>query len=119
MPIWQNATSYCAKVEQSWHAISNRTGMSTVNLFSGSDKKGRNGPPMDRTVLSVMAIIFALTGCVPAPESSSNVTRNPAVPAGNPDLLHFVQESGKPEITAEKIGSDIAGRVVQVSTASV
>ena len=74
-----------------------------------------NWPPMDRTVLSVTAILFALTGCVPAPESSSTVTRNPAVPAGNPDLLHFVQESGKPEITAEKIVSDIVGRVVQVS----
>src|SRR5450759_4344413 len=70
---------------------------------------------MDRTVLSVMAILFALAGCVPAPESSSNVTRNPAVPAGRPDLLHFVQESGKPEVAAEKIVSDIVGRVVQVS----
>jgi hypothetical protein len=70
---------------------------------------------MDRTVLSVMAILFALAGCVPAPESSSNVTRNPAVPAGNPDPLHFVQESGKPEVAAEKIGSDIVGRVVEVS----
>jgi hypothetical protein len=70
---------------------------------------------MDRTVLSVTAILFALTGCVPAPESSSNVTRNPAVPAGDPGLLHFVQEPGKPEVTAEKIVSDIVGRVVQVS----
>ena len=70
---------------------------------------------MDRTVLSVTAIIFALTGCAPAPESSSNVARNPAVPAGNPDLLHFVQESGRPEVTAEKIVSDIVGRVVPVS----
>ena len=70
---------------------------------------------MDRTVLSVTAILFVLTGCVPAPESSSNVTRNPAVPAGNPGVLDFVQESGKPEVTAEKIVSDIVGRVVQVS----
>src|SRR5450759_5199048 len=70
---------------------------------------------MDRTVLSVMAILFALTGCVPAPESSSNVTRNPAVPAGRPDLLHFVQESGKPEVATKKIVSDVVGRVVQVS----
>jgi hypothetical protein len=70
---------------------------------------------MDRTVLGIMAILFALTGCVPAPESSSNVTRNPAVPAGDRDLLHFVQESGKPEVTAEKIGSDVVGRVIQVS----
>jgi hypothetical protein len=68
---------------------------------------------MDRTVLSVTVILFALTGCVPAPEPSSNVTRNPAVPAGNRDL--FVPESGKPEVTAEKIVSDIVGRVVQVS----
>jgi hypothetical protein len=70
---------------------------------------------MNRTVLSVTALLFALTGCVPAPESSSKVTRNPAVPAGNSDPLHFVQESGRPEVTAEKIVSDVVGRVVQVS----
>jgi hypothetical protein len=70
---------------------------------------------MDRIVLSVTAMLFALTGCVPAPESSSNVTPSPAVPAGNHDLLHYVQESGKPEISAEKIMSDIVGRVIQVS----
>ena len=70
---------------------------------------------MDRTVLSITVILFALIGCVPAPESSSNVTRNAAVPAGDRDLLHFVQESGKPEVAAEKIVSDIVGRVVQVS----
>ena len=69
---------------------------------------------MHRTVLSVTAILFALTGCVPAPEPASNDTRNPAVQAGNGDLLHFVQDSGKPELTAEKIVSDIVGRVVQV-----
>jgi hypothetical protein len=70
---------------------------------------------MDRTVLSATAILFALTGCVPAPESASDVTRNTAVPAGNPGLPRFVQESGKPEVTTEKIVSDIVGRVVQVS----
>jgi hypothetical protein len=70
---------------------------------------------MDRTVLSVTAILFALMGCVPAPESSSNVTRNPAVPVGNRDLLHFVQESDKPEVATKKIVSDVVGRVIQVS----
>ena len=70
---------------------------------------------MNQTVLSVTAILFALAGCVPAPESASNVTRKPAVPASNGDLLHFVQESGKPEVTTEKIAGDIVGRVVQVS----
>jgi len=70
---------------------------------------------MDRTVLSVAAILFALSGCTPAPESVPNVVRNPAVPAGNGDLLHFVQESGKPEVTKEKIVRDVVGRVVQVS----
>lgn len=66
---------------------------------------------MDRTVLSVTAILFALTGCVPAPEPPSNATRNPAAPTGN---LHFVQESGKPEVSAEKIVRDIVGRVIKV-----
>jgi hypothetical protein len=70
---------------------------------------------MDRTVLSITVILFALMGCVPAPESSSNVTRNPAVPAGDRDLLHFVQESGKPEVATKKIVSDVVGRVIQVS----
>lgn len=63
---------------------------------------------MVRTILSFTAILFALTGCVPSPESSSNVT-------SNPDRLQFVQASGKPEVTGEKIASDIVGRVVQVS----
>ena len=70
---------------------------------------------MDRTVLSITVILFALMGCVPAPESSSNVTRNPAVPVGNRDLLHFVQESDKPEVATKKIVSDVVGRVIQVS----
>lgn len=70
---------------------------------------------MDRTVLSITALLLALTGCGPAPEPSSNVTSNPVVPAGNRDLLHLVQESGKTEVTVEKIVSDIVGRVVQVS----
>ena len=70
---------------------------------------------MDRTVLSITVILFALMGCVPAPESSSNVTRNAAVPAGDRDLLHFVQESGKPEVATKKIVSDVVGRVIQVS----
>ena len=70
---------------------------------------------MDRTVLSITVILFALMGCVPAPESSSNVTRNPAVPAGDRDLLHFVQESDKPEVATKKIVSDVVGRVIQVS----
>ena len=63
---------------------------------------------MKQTVLSVTAMLFALTGCVPAPESTSSVTRNP-------DRLHLVQDSGKPEITAEKIVRDVVGRVVKVS----
>lgn len=71
---------------------------------------------MDRTVLSVTAILFALTGCVPAPESSSNVTPDSAVPAANSDRV--VRESGKPEVTAAKIVSDVIGRVVPVSELS-
>ena len=69
---------------------------------------------MDRTVVSVTAMLFALTGCVPAPEPPSNAARTPAAPASNRDLLHFVQESGKPDVSAEKIGRDIVGRVVTV-----
>ena len=70
---------------------------------------------MDRTVLSITAMIFALTACAPAPEPSANVYRDRAVLASHPDLLHFVQESGKPEVTADKIVGDIVGRVVHVS----
>ena len=70
---------------------------------------------MNRTVLGVAAILFVLTGCMQATESSPNATRNPAVPAGNGERPNFVQESANSEVTAEKIVSDIVGRVVQVS----
>lgn len=63
---------------------------------------------MGRSVLSVMAMLVALTGCVPAPESASNAT-------DNAERLQLVQESGASEVTAEMIVRDIVGRVVQVS----
>jgi hypothetical protein len=63
---------------------------------------------MIRTALSAAVILFALTGCWSAPEPASNVSRNA-------DRLQLVQESGRPEVTAEKIVRDIVGRVVQVS----
>lgn len=63
---------------------------------------------MNRTVLSVTVILFALAGCGPAPGYSSNITRNS-------DRLQLVQESGKAEISAAKISNDIVGRVVQVA----
>lgn len=63
---------------------------------------------MVRIVLSVTAILFALTGCSPAPESTSNVTPSPGE-------LRLVQEAVKPDIAAEKIGSDIVGRAVHVA----
>ena len=70
---------------------------------------------MNRTVLSITALLFALAGCVPALESPPNASRNSTVPAGNGDRLLSVQESDKPEVTAEKIMSDMVGRVVRVS----
>ena len=69
---------------------------------------------MVRTVLSVAAILFALTGCMPVPDSPSSTTGIPAFLAGIRDLLHFVQNSDKPAVTPEKIVSDVIGRVVEV-----
>ena len=63
---------------------------------------------MKRTLPSVAAMLLALTGCGPAAESPPNVARNP-------ERLQLVQDSGKPEISAEKIVRDIVGRVVKVS----
>jgi hypothetical protein len=99
----------------SWHLWIQFAFQRTIFMFhlSSTTSKG-TWPPMDRIVLSVTAILFALTGCVPAPESPSNATPGPAVPAGNHDLLHYVQDAGRPEVTAEKIMSDIVGREVQV-----
>jgi len=70
---------------------------------------------MNRTVLSVAALLLVLTGCVPSPESQSKVATNPAAAAGNAGALQAVQETGRPEVTAEKIAGDMVGRVVRVS----
>jgi hypothetical protein len=69
---------------------------------------------MNRSVLSIAAILFALTGCMPAPESSSDATGVSAFLAGIRDLLHSVQNSGKPAVTPEKIVRDVVGRVIEV-----
>jgi hypothetical protein len=63
---------------------------------------------MKRTLLSVAALLFALTGCGPASESAPNV-------ASNPERLQLVQDSGKPEISTDKVLRDVVGRVVKVS----
>jgi hypothetical protein len=70
---------------------------------------------MNRPVLSVTIMILALTACDAAPGPTSNDTRNPVVPAGNDDILHFSQESSRPEVNAEKIIRDVVGHAVQVS----
>jgi len=65
--------------------------------------------------MSIAVILFALAGCTPSTESSSNVTTKSALAAGNTAPLHAVQESVKSEVTAEAIVSDVIGRVVKVS----
>jgi hypothetical protein len=64
--------------------------------------------PMLRIILSSSAMLFALAGCGQAPDPSSTAT-------GKPDPLQLVQNSRRPEITTEKIASDIVGRVVKIS----
>ena len=66
--------------------------------------------PKFRITLSITAMLFALTGCGPAPESSSA-----AGPGASRDALQSVQSSDRPEITADRIMSDIVGRVVRVA----
>lgn len=63
---------------------------------------------MNRTLLSVAALLLALIGCGPAPDVSSTAARDAK-------RLQPVQDSGRPEISAEKIVRDITGRVVKVS----
>ena len=73
---------------------------------------------MIRTGLSIAAMLVALTGCGPAPDATSTVTPGAAAPASKPDVLHVAQASDKPEITPEKIGQDMVGRVVKISDAA-
>jgi hypothetical protein len=73
---------------------------------------------MVRISLRVAAMLLALTGCMPAADSSSTASSHAAMPAGSPGVLHVAQATGKPEITAEKIKKDIVGRVVQVADAA-
>jgi hypothetical protein len=63
---------------------------------------------MKRNLLCAAAILFALTGCGPASESPRNVARST-------ERLQLVQDSGRPEISVERISRDIVGRVVKVS----
>ena len=73
---------------------------------------------MIRIGVSIAATLAALTGCVPAPDASSSAAPGAAAPAATPDVLHVAQASDKPEITAEKIGQDMVGKVVKISDAA-
>jgi hypothetical protein len=73
---------------------------------------------MARIILSITALLFALTGCVPAPEPASNVAPKSSARAGGHDVLHVAQEANGLEITTEKIMSDIVGRVVKTAAST-
>ena len=63
---------------------------------------------MLRIVLSFTAILFVLTGCGQAPDPSSRVT-------GNSAPLKLVQHSDRPDVTSERVVSDIVGKKVRIS----
>jgi len=72
---------------------------------------------MARMTLSITAMLVALAGCSPAPESSPSAADR-ALPAGSRDDLRPVQAADRPAITAEKIKGDLVGRKVEVSDIS-
>ena len=63
---------------------------------------------MLRPVLTLVVLLFALTGCGQAPDPASTATIRP-------DPQQLVQNSRRPEITTEKIAGDLAGKKVSVS----
>jgi hypothetical protein len=63
---------------------------------------------MLRTILSLTTIFIALTGCGQAPDPSATVT-------ATPNSLQLVQNARRPEITSEKIASDMVGKAVKIS----
>ena len=63
---------------------------------------------MLRSRLSLTVILIALTGCGQAPDPSATVT-------ATPNSLQLVQNARRPEITTEKIASDIVGKAVPIS----
>jgi hypothetical protein len=63
---------------------------------------------MRRTSLSLAVMLVVLTGCGQAPDPSSTVT-------ATPNSLQLVQNAHRPELTSEKIASDIVGKVIKIA----
>jgi hypothetical protein len=62
---------------------------------------------MIRAILSVAAMLLALTGCGQAPDLTPTVTRNP-------DQQQIAKDARRPEITAEKVAGDIVGKKLSI-----
>ncbi len=79
---------------------------------------------MMRTVLMAAVIVFGFAGCGPKPEtaapapstpSASSAPSTPTTPSTKSDgSLRPVQSAERPELTAEKISTDIVGKMVDV-----
>ena len=67
---------------------------------------------MIRFILSIVPMLFALTGCDPASMSSSTAPSGPSR-----DSLRSVQDSGRPDISPEQVIRDVIDRVVEISEA--
>lgn len=62
---------------------------------------------MIRVVMNAAAVLLALTGCGQAPDPAPTGTRKP-------DLQEIAKNARRPEITAETIAGDIAGKKLSV-----